>query len=49
MFNFINSRLTGPRGLDELCNLFKDDNFKAKGYEVGVILNPFRSLYIFEN
>ncbi|CAF0935911.1 unnamed protein product [Adineta ricciae] len=26
-------RLTGSRGLDELCNLFKDEKFKGKGYE----------------
>ncbi|CAF0899371.1 unnamed protein product [Rotaria sp. Silwood1] len=26
-------RLTGPRGLNELCTLFKDDKFKGKGYE----------------
>ncbi|CAF2928208.1 unnamed protein product [Rotaria sp. Silwood2] len=26
-------RLTGPRGLNELCNLFKDEKFKGKGYE----------------
>ncbi|UJR28710.1 hypothetical protein I4U23_009939 [Adineta vaga] len=26
-------RLTGPRGLDELYNLFKDEKFKGKGYE----------------
>ncbi|CAF1098747.1 unnamed protein product [Rotaria sordida] len=26
-------RLTGPRGLDELCSLFKNEKFKGKGYE----------------
>jgi len=26
-------RLTGPKGLDELCNLFKNEKFKGKGYE----------------
>ncbi|CAF1160950.1 unnamed protein product [Rotaria sp. Silwood1] len=26
-------RLIGPRGLNELCTLFKDDKFKGKGYE----------------
>jgi len=33
----INYRLTGPRGLDELCNLFQDEKFKGKGYEVSLI------------
>ncbi|CAF0904173.1 unnamed protein product [Adineta steineri] len=26
-------RLTGPRGLEELCSLFKNEKFKGKGYE----------------
>ena len=35
--NFVSDhlvRLTGPRGLHELCNLFKTEKFKGKGHEV---------------
>jgi hypothetical protein len=31
---FSKYRLIGPKGLDELCNLFKDEKFQGKGYEV---------------
>ncbi|CAF0765987.1 unnamed protein product [Didymodactylos carnosus] len=31
-------RLVGPKGLENLCDLFKNETFKGKGYEASLVL-----------